>query len=251
MGLLVRVVVALMTTLFVCRSVSTALRSRLGAWFARPASVQGRARRPQRSAAAGEHRTGEDAAKRTLVPNPVRAMRRMRGGFEWQMKRALNGRQRMERGDVFPAQAIPRRRHRQVRVPYRRGAPLIRVSRRRKATVLQSKFCETHVVRHSKAACSSTCRLGTKSRDTPWTMMQVRNEEVCEGWVDVFPTIVGATCPPETLSYTPVPNTTNIVRFEPLNPFKVRLPRSPTISHVVCFTCNHVSHLMSFRGKRV
>jgi hypothetical protein len=45
--------------------------------------------------------------KRTLVPHPVRAMRRLRGGFEEQIKRALNDRQRMERDDVIPTQATP------------------------------------------------------------------------------------------------------------------------------------------------
>ena len=70
--------------------------------------MQGRARKPQRSTAAGEHRTGEDAAKRTLVPNPARAMRRLRGGSDGQMKCALNGRQRMERDDVIPTQATSR-----------------------------------------------------------------------------------------------------------------------------------------------
>jgi hypothetical protein len=54
-------------------------------------------------------------------------MRRLRGGFEGQLKRALNGRQRMERDDVLPAQASARHRHRQVHVPYRRDAPLLRI----------------------------------------------------------------------------------------------------------------------------
>ncbi|AME27358.1 hypothetical protein AXG89_26565 (plasmid) [Burkholderia sp. PAMC 26561] len=47
-------------------------------------------------------------AQQTLVLKPVRAMRRLRGGFEEQRKRALNDRQRMERGDVVPTHATSR-----------------------------------------------------------------------------------------------------------------------------------------------
>jgi hypothetical protein len=42
------------------------------------------------------------------------------------MKRALNGRQRMERDDVFPTQATPRHKGRQALVPFRRKVPLFR-----------------------------------------------------------------------------------------------------------------------------
>jgi hypothetical protein len=79
-----------------------------------------------RSTAAGEHRTGEDGAKRTLVPSPARAMRRIRGGFEGQMQRVENGGQRMERDS-----RVSHASHATAREP----VGLLRFSRRASAAV--------------------------------------------------------------------------------------------------------------------
>ena len=107
-GLLVWVDVALMDPSFVCRSVSSALRSRLGACFARGgfgtrACPEAAAKHSRRRASNGR---GHGEADPCAESDSCYAS--TRGGFEEQMKRALNDRQRMERDDVIPAQATSR-----------------------------------------------------------------------------------------------------------------------------------------------
>jgi hypothetical protein len=104
-GLLAWVVVALMDPSFVCRSVSSALRSRLGACFARGgfgtrACPEAAAKHSRRRASNGR---GHGEANPCAESDSCYAS--IRGGFEEQMKRALNDRQRMERDDVIPTQA--------------------------------------------------------------------------------------------------------------------------------------------------